>query len=455
MTFLKQSCDRAATLRLPRVSDFVEIQRVADRLRSEAMARQEDRETWDDFVERLDLPAPSLIKARDVRRLLEEIWDHESLDDATAPVIDAGVVLSRKSIDRTIIESYLRHFPTSHVAFEHLKNAAALVSGRHDWRWRDRGPRWELWDHEGGPTRLARALLASDDPVAILRDVGLDGDLATGKYARDALLKACETGAGQHGDEATQAGRRLITIFERFPKLADLNAALAYALLAPWIQGSCSENHQRQVSALLVKRIGDPRLYPGRWTAIKARIRDWFPGADADATCTVLRRWLVQATVREFFSVVAKTVERRDQWRERTDFWMAYLDAGAINEAWFGFGSTAARMARSLMDNTSVEFAELQGSGATSAQSALVFSIGDLRIAEWSDNGSCRFWHVDDQGAPRLYERKYVASRLRAMVGGAGFAAIPHSPPNGWQPKFARHVYRMTGVRHPRHGAGW
>ncbi|MCZ4341380.1 EH signature domain-containing protein [Sphingomonadaceae bacterium G21617-S1] len=351
--------------------------------------------------------------------------------------------------------SHTQGFPTAHPAFDHLTHASAFVANRHDWPWRERGAAWELWKPEQGPRRLARAMLATDSPLQLLREIGLDGDLATGAFVEEALISACEAAAVHRGDAAQQSGRRLIALFEGFPATRELNAALSYALLAPWTKDGCADAHQRLISGLLVQRNGDPRLAPPRWAALRRDVLDLFPDADVDSAFAVLRRWLVRATVREFFSVVAKTVERRDQWKERTDFWLAYLDAGLITDAWFAFGSQAERLARKFLEDQTMAYATLEGGGATSAQSALVFSIGDVRIAEWSDNGSCRFWRAVDPKAPALYKKQYNGTSLRAMAAGDGFRTIPHNPPNGWQPKFARQVYQSAGVRHPKHGVGW
>lgn len=455
MSALKQACERSASAKLPRRADRIELELVERKIAIEPKGQQRRIESWRAFLTRIGLTPPALLKPKDLRRLVEELWDDEELHDRAAALLDTGVARTRKSIDRTIIGSYLKSFPADHPAFDHLTHASAMVANRHDWPWRERGRQWELWNPDVGPLRLSRALLASDEPANVLRDAGLDGDLATGEFVKESLVSACEAAAGQRGDLAVQSGRRLIALFERFVETADLNAALAYALLSPWTSSSCSEAHQRLVSGLLVSRVGDPRLQPQRWAALRTDVLEWFPGANVDAAFAVLRGWLVRATVREFFSVVAKTVERRDQWKERTDFWMAYLDAGMITDAWFAFGASAERMARSLLDDRTIAYAKLEGTGATSAQSALLFTIGDLRISEWSDNGRCRFWKVEDRRAPPLYQSKYFAAVLRAMDGGPGFDAISHNPPNGWQAKFARHVYRVAGLTHPKHGVGW
>ncbi|WP_336966792.1 EH signature domain-containing protein [Sphingobium aquiterrae] len=454
MSALKQACERAAAVvKLPRRGDRIEIERAEQRITAEGMGTSRVKEAWKHFLARIDPGAE--LKPKDLRRLIDGIWGEESLDAMATPLLDNSVRRDRKSIDRAIITAYLRNFPLGHPAFNHLTHASAFVANRHDWPWRARGTAWDLWKPDLGPVRLSMALLSTDDPGQLLRDIGLDGDLANGAFVEESLLSACEAAASHRGDIAQQSGRRLIALFDRFPATKELNAILAYALLAPWIADTCSDAHQRLISGLLVKRNGDPRLAPPRWAALRRDVLDQVPGADVDNAFAVLRRWLVRATVREFFSVVAKTVERRDQWKERTDFWLAYLDAGFITDAWFAFGSQAERLARKFLEDQTMVYATLEGGGATSAQSALIFSIGDIRIAEWSDNGSCRFWRAVDAKAPLLYKRQYNGTSLRAMAAGEGFKAIPHNPPNGWQPKFARHVYHSAGIRHPKHGVGW
>lgn len=456
MSALKLACERAvAVIKLPRRGDRIEIERAEQRIGSQRSGHSRVKEAWARFLARIDPATPGELKPKDLKRLLDGIWAEADLEDNAAPLLDHGVRRQRKSIDRSIIAAYLRTFPQDHPAFGHLTHASALVANRHDWPWRGRGDKWDLWKPDQGPDRLSRALLSADNPAKLLHDIGLDGDLATGGFVEKTLLSACETAAGHRGDAAQQSGRRLIELFESFPPSKELNAALAYALLAPWTTDGCTDAHQRLISGLLVQRNGDPRLSPPRWAALRRDVLEIYPGADVDEAFAVLRRWLVRATVREFFSVVAKTVERRDQWKERTDFWLGYLDAGMITDAWFAFGSQAERLARKFMENQAMVYATLEGGGATSAQSALIFSIGDVRIAEWSDNGSCRFWRAVDPKAPALYKRKYSGTSLRAMAAGDGFRAIPHNPPNGWQPKFARQVYQSAGVRHPKHGVGW
>jgi hypothetical protein len=456
MTALKNACSRAtAAPKLPRLPDRIEVEQIEKRLRSSGTSAPRAKEGWDSFLARVNYNTPDLLRPKDLKRLLEELWEDERLDAASASILEHGVGRDRKSIARTIIMSYLRHFPTYHPSFDQFTHASALVANRYDWPWRERGAQWALWMPDQGPQRVSRALLATDDPRQILRDAGLDGDLASGGFAEEAFSSACYVAAGHRGEAAEQSGRRLISLFEEMGASAQMNAPLAYALLAPWTSGQCTEAHQRRVSGMLVSRIGDPRLADARWKALRADVLEWSPGAHVDDAFMILRRWLVRATVHQFFDVVAKTVNRTDQWGERRKFWVAYLDEGLITDAWFAFGPKAERLARKFMDDQTVAYATLVGGGAAAAQSALVFSIGDLRIAEWSDNGRCRFWRSADARAPALYKSHYPVGHLKAMDTDENLVAISHNPPNGWQPKFARHVYKTIGVRHPKHGAGW
>lgn len=437
------------------MGERIETERAADRVILASAGPREGKEPWEALLSRIDLAEPAAVSPRDMKRVLADMWTASVAERHATALIDEAIRRDRKSLDRILISSYLRDLPDRHPGFDHLRRACARVAERHEWAWRERAVRWELWDKEAGPRRLARALLTADDPADVMRQAGLSGDLATGRFALHALTTACVEASTSSGVGAEETGRRLITLFQPFAETSAVNGLLAFALLVPWVGSACSDQHRRMVGGLLTARMGDPRLNRLTWSALRAEVVDMIPGADVEAAFSVLRRWLVNATMREFFSVVAKTVDRKDQWRERTAFWMAYVDAELITDAWFAFGPVAERAARNLIEDRSVNFATHTGTGASGSQSALVFDLGELRVAEWSDNGRCRFWRAQDPCAPELYEKVYNTSVLKTSQGGTDFRAISHNPPNGWQPKFAHHVYKMTGIPHPTHGYGW
>jgi len=99
------------------------------------------------------------------------------------------------------------------------------------------------------------------------------------------------------------------------------------------------------------------------------------------------------------------------------------------------------------------EYGVIRGGPASS--SSIIMQIGDLRISEWSDNGSCRFWSDSDPNAPKLYAKIYDGAKLRTTAGRSGFEYESHVPASpGWEGKFAGIIHRRTSILHPRFGKG-
>lgn len=452
MSALKRRCE-AGTPRLARLPDRLRTEREAERLPDGPVRPVRDPEPWEDMLSRVELAKPETLRFRDMKRVLGDMWTEAGCERHEDDLLKEGIGRDRKTLDRAIVRSYLHQFPDRHDRFDALTAASRYVAGRRDWPWRERGEAWSLWQPGDGPRKLARALLASDDPASILSAAGLTGELATGRYVERAMEATYRVVMATRGAEAVTYGARLIDLSAAMKGDA-LDGMLALALLAPWVDTAPPAVHQRRVGALLTSRIGDPRLSPARWTALAAELRAYGLGDGVEAAFAVLRRWLVQATVREFFAVVAKTTDRPDQWKQRTDFWLGYLDAGHITDAWFAFGSAAEAQARRFLKDDSIGHARIEGAGATANQSALLMTLGDLRIAEWSDNGSCRFWPASRPKAPPMYRRVYYGRVLRSMDAERGYDPIPHMG-STWPDRFAKRVYDRTGIRHPRHGAGW
>ncbi len=159
--------------------------------------------------------------------------------------------------------------------------------------------------------------------------------------------------------------------------------------------------------------------------------------------------------MREFFRAIAKTTDRPDQWAQREKFWMAYLDEGLVSDAWPALGIRARNRIEDLIRRSGErpEYGIIRGGPASS--SSIIMQIGDLRISEWSDNGSCRFWSDTDPGAPKLYAKVYDGGKLRTTSGRSDFEYESHVPASpGWEGKFAGIIHRRTSIAHPRFGRG-
>lgn len=397
--------------------------------------------------------SPHKLDRRDLRRLVGELWPDERCAPIAPAVLDAAVTANAKSLDRAVLTAYLRHFPRDHSSFERLRAGSELTANRRDWLWRERGDTWQLWDPDAGPKRLAAALLEHEDPARVLREVGLDGDLAQGQFVADAVEAACDQAGNARGEQAQVRGEKLIALFDRLA-ITGQDAMLAWALLAPWADRNPTDDYRDEIATLLVSRVGDPRLDSARWEAIATDM----PGQSGGELVSMVRRWMTQRTVRQFFSIVGATTNDPKQWEAREEFWLAYLDAGAIGEAWFAFGRQAEALAQdAIKAEGDLLYGEITGGGADPSHSALIMSIGDVRIAEWSHNGACRFWSCNDRQAPLPYKKQYFGMQLRAMNGGRGFeeqfTTIPHT--SGWQANIANFVHDHAGCQHPRWGAGY
>ena len=383
--------------------------------------------------------------ARDLKRVLRLAWDVE-----TAPpieeLLDAAVARDRRSIDRAMAIGYLSRFPCEVAGFARFAAACTLVTARRDWPWRLRATRWRLFEADG-PDLVGGGLLELGNEV--LADAGLDGALAQGGFVSAALKSACDRAAVAAAAEAEALGAALIALAAK--GVAVPAYSVARALLRPWSQRPPSSEHQKSIMGFLARKIGDPRLDRARWAALNSALRAAYPGEDTTAYEALLKRWLVASTVWQFFDIVDRTTGNTAQWTARRKFWTAYVEAGAITEAWFAFGGLAEAAARRIYPDMrhGSEYGRVQGYAAP-GHSALVIQLGDLRIAEWSHNGKARFWDRQANARPELYRREYDGHALRREANEPGFDAISHQ--GSWEYRFASHIRSATGVRHPVFG---
>jgi hypothetical protein len=128
-----------------------------------------------------------------------------------------------------------------------------------------------------------------------------------------------------------------------------------------------------------------------------------------DAETKLMRRWLTRASLKLFFELI-KQHALDAQWRYRQAFWLAYLEKGAIADAWLALGSQTFDQAGAIRD-LGRAYGELKdGDGG---QSALLLRIGPLVISEFTHNGKLRVWPAEWRNAPRLGQNTYWRKDLR------------------------------------------
>jgi hypothetical protein len=306
-------------------------------------------------------------------------------------------------------------------------------------------------------------LLASGEPGALLEEAAIGHSRRTSGFVQAALAIVCDEVAETRGKQAQSDCADLLDLVECFGSdgiLSDTQPRVVRALLRPWRTASPEQGLKVRIQKRLVATVGDPRTHPVRWQGIEAALRALGHAEDADTLRMILKRWLVAASFEIFFRIMGRTTEDPVQWRAREQFWRPYLEKGHVGEAWFILGSEAERQARAYRE----ELAEAGGygrfdAGANPGHSALLMTIGDLVIGEWTHNGSCCFWQKTAVHRPELYRARYDGTYLRnseAMRGAAEWQARQlgskplweaHAHRGAWQWRFADTIRRLTGIR--------
>lgn len=217
----------------------------------------------------------------------------------------------------------------------------------------------------------------------------------------------------------------------------------ADALLKTWYRKRPPDSLKAKLIGFFVDSYGDPRV---------RRFQQYqWQGVSAEAL-SVMMRWLAGDTLRGFMRVLELTAD--EIWSYRRKFWMAYYDAGHIEEAWLALGWSAQSYARSLQsDERGLGFGRLEG-GAAQNQSVLVLKIGHLVFTEWSHNGSLRAYRDGEPDTPRLYLHEYHGNELRLPIsmdfhGGLNLnpqLTHSHSASGNWQRKARDFIRQHTGV---------
>lgn len=218
--------------------------------------------------------------------------------------------------------------------------------------------------------------------------------------------------------------------------------AFADALLRPWVRRQVPAHFKSLMLDFVLKAYGDPRL-PG------PRQYGWRE-VSPDAVGMVMS-WLVGDTLRGFVEILRRTAD--EIWRHRQKFWMAYYDAGHIDEAWLALGARAEWLARHLRSQErGLGYGTL--TGGTQDQSVLLLRIGDLVFCEWSHNGALRAYQFGSGTAPLLYQSLYGAAELKTPLsldfhdGANQNTWLAHSNSEGgtWQRKARDFIRKQTNV---------
>jgi hypothetical protein len=147
-----------------------------------------------------------------------------------------------------------------------------------------------------------------------------------------------------------------------------------------------------------------------------------YPDEDVARLFGRLHFWLIENAIHQFLDVVDHDADP-DQWPYRKAFWLSYLKAGHVKDAWVAFGPAAADRARDLTESSKAPrrlYADLTGAPQPT-QSVLLLKIDNLVIGDWSHTGACRFWTKDSEAGKRLTDAEgnwlsqYSAAHLKTL----------------------------------------
>lgn len=333
----------------------------------------------------------------------------------------------------------LRDYPRMLDTFEFLRSYYSRRLQADDsirtQEWRRRHVNYRLFAPDG-PSSVAKQLCDGEAAASeMLTDAGLVNELGVGAFMREVhahVLEILESRLEEQADEPAlkQPIGFLRTDRERL-RFEDLAGDVGNALLLPHARVIPLPKTRNLVQGFLLEHLLDPRIHPRKWQAVDPEAR------------TVFLRWLVGATLEDFFRLIGKHAFMQ-HWEYREAFWNAYLQQGVIDDACVVLGEEARALALQAFRNEGLVYSRL--SGGQRNHSVLLLRIGTLTIAEWSHNGKCRVWFTSqNRHRPGLHQGDYSRGSL---MSGADYEQVHHaSQYYTWQQNLASVIAREAGIR--------
>ena len=351
---------------------------------------------------------------------------------------------------RAVLRAYLGGFEPDGVETAQLAEALSGLRGKLS------GPRARLVER----FRLAKPRQAIGAIGVVLRDGSGAADRTLLEASRPPVLSSplglravAEALTEAATEPSVQTYERLLSIM-RGPdgKLTPLAKRHAYAaLVRPFADGmEPPPPVKKLIQSVIVAEYGDPRLPR---TPVPS-LADDPDRAVAHACIAVLKRWLAIDTLNLFIDVISRTAVDR-MWKQRRSFWLRYFEAGAVSDVCVVFGPKAVDVAKAIeaRKDSGLRWEQLRRAREPN-QSVLIMRIGELTIAEWSHNGSLRFWRESSRSKPRLHAAIYEpddliegAISVRNPRTNTVVKGIRHDPAGNWQGFAARVIQTETGIR--------
>ncbi len=362
-----------------------------------------------------------------------------------AAVLERVREAGRRRVHGTLATAHLRFFTTETRATSEVGAFLAAEIDVLGAPWVEAQRRLALFDPTEGPRRVSeRAFELGVSPDEVLVEAGLrdvEGMIGFRRHLfAEALARLAEATPAE-AEAHLDAVRRLAFDEAGDVRFDGLRAAAVDALVLPFSAKAPPRPIRDVYLDAVLRLLGDPRSDGSRWSG----------SARAE---TIVRRWLTEVTLRQFFDVV-DAIAPDPHWRYRRAFWSALNEKDHVDEAWVVLEQKGADTTAKMFGDD-VAFGRFAERAPTlPGQAALILRIGTLIAVEWSHTTPCAIWDCErEEGAPELGLAVYDPSVLKKKEPAPGTAAarvksiFKHvDPPNYiWQQEVASHLRVKRGI---------
>ncbi|MBV1700625.1 MAG: hypothetical protein KGQ46_02250 [Hyphomicrobiales bacterium] len=311
--------------------------------------------------------------------------------------------------------------------------------------WREAHQAFGLFSVALGPLGLAQiAMQGGLTPDEVLTALGFRDPSSYTHYRHEAFRLGFE----QFARESSFEPIKRLDLLKRWTldagrlRIESLRAAAVAAALHPFEYDMPDKDIRDAYLDFILPWMKDPRIGKGSWI-------------NCDKAEAIVRRWLMEQSLRQFFEVVDEVAET-EHWSYRRAFWNALYAKGYIDDAWVIFESSGAKQARNMFGKD-ISFGRFSGGSVQLGHSVLLLRVGPLVIAEWSHSSPCSIWDENEnERGPGFYDRFYSASDLKKAYQGSvsaenmarqGVFWHRGSDSFSWQKRVADYLHARRGIR--------
>lgn len=376
-------------------------------------------------------------------------------DTALQSVLDRVVQMvriERRRPYRQLASAYLADFAVDRPGLDEISGVLRGYASAAGAPWDALQAKYAVFDGAGAAAQIACLALDERTSVqSVFESAGVSGPLLGGEFVRaahDEGLKIISKASVSAGSEHVLTVRGWSLRADQRLMFENSKAEVARAVVHPFGDRIPAPSDRDVVLSFITSQFGDPRVSSGKWIGM-------------DDVARVLRRWLIEQSLRQFLDVVDR-IAPDHMWKYRRAFWQAYYEADLLLNAWVVFGPDGAQQARRAFGKD-VPFGRFRPGGRRQilpGHAVLLLDFGPCVVADWSHSARCNIWRSDDRTRPMtLSASSYISDEIeRALpkdstepnLNRHGIFSHHGSAKYVWQNRVADRLHELIGVRVPQ-----